>query len=122
MSTAGKVKRVPHVHAEVIKAWVDGVPVQYYAGGNWVTLQGPNMRRLPVFDPNANYRIKPEPVRSQGYRRFLYLGRDGVYYVSLCHEGATVTPARIESDSEPRWLPSFAGWIDTEWQYHEVEV
>lgn len=49
--------KVPHVHAEVIKAWADGAQVQFqfYATKEW----GDDI--APQFHVERQYRVKPEP-------------------------------------------------------------
>lgn len=120
MSVAESVKRVPHKHAEVIKAWADGADIQFRTNPNdgWAAVGG---SCIPGFFHDYEYRIKPEPVRTQGYRRYIDIGFDGVPRVRSCHEGAPITPARYETNATA-WPMQFGGWIDTEWQYHEVEV
>lgn len=49
------LKRTPHVHADVIKAWADGAAVELWDGG-WYELQ-----TQPIWNPDRKYRIKPEP-------------------------------------------------------------
>jgi hypothetical protein len=48
-------ERKPHVHAEVIKAWADGVEVQHWseAREKWVDVFD------PFWFPNEKYRVKP---------------------------------------------------------------
>lgn len=44
----------PHKHAELIKAWADGEPIQFLSKeGNWFDVREPN------WDINTQYRIKP---------------------------------------------------------------
>lgn len=55
-----RVKITPHKHAECIRAWLDGVPVQLQMpNGDW-KLVSPTV--MPSFDVGWEYRIKPEPV------------------------------------------------------------
>ena len=53
------VKKVPHVHAELIKAWAEGAAIQRYNK----TLQqwGDCDSTMLDWNPVANYRVKPEP-------------------------------------------------------------
>jgi hypothetical protein len=50
-------ERKPHVHAEVIKAWADGVEVQHWSTPRekWEDVANPS------WFSNAKYRIKPQP-------------------------------------------------------------
>ena len=47
----------PHKHAELIKAWADGAEIQWKHDGctDWQDTIKPD------WNPDANYRIKPEP-------------------------------------------------------------
>lgn len=52
-------KKIPHVHAECIKAWADGAKIQFRMKGssiNWVDLNGD-----PGWSTKCDYRVKPEP-------------------------------------------------------------
>lgn len=53
--------KIPHVHAEIIKAWADGEEIEYWngasetdIGGKWLTV------RLPSWNHNMKYRVKPK--------------------------------------------------------------
>lgn len=48
--------RKPHVHADVIKAWADGYPLQVCVRGRWVDIE-----TRPTFELGVDYRVKPEP-------------------------------------------------------------
>ncbi|MDB6084674.1 MAG: hypothetical protein JWN43_2555, partial [Gammaproteobacteria bacterium] len=54
------IARVPHVHAEVIKAWADGAAIQYrnISGSTWFDIGGDG----PAWNLNWEYRVKPEKV------------------------------------------------------------
>lgn len=54
--------RKPHKHAEIIKAWADGIPVQVHRDGRWVDIHSPHaiVGIAPVWNPSMDYRIKPE--------------------------------------------------------------
>ena len=50
-------EKVPHVHAECIKAWADGAKIEYknnYCGG-WL-----DCKTAPMRSPGCDYRVKPE--------------------------------------------------------------
>jgi len=53
--------KVPHKHAEVIKAWADGATIQYLRDpgirDQWCDLDA----RLPPWHAQSCYRVKPEP-------------------------------------------------------------
>ena len=51
-------KYTPHVHAEVIKAWADGKPIEYRPNSHdgWEPLDDPR------WNPGWQYRVKPEEV------------------------------------------------------------
>ena len=50
-----KDKPVPHIHAEVIKAWAMGEEVQTYDCGAWVNIAN------PAWSTKHQYRVKPNP-------------------------------------------------------------
>ncbi len=57
----------PHVHAEIIKAWADGYPIQFRTGldAEWRDVQN---HSTPAFNTFQEYRIKPQPtVSTQEY-------------------------------------------------------
>lgn len=74
--------KTPHKHAELIKAWADGAQIQYKsqlrAERGWVD------DRMPSFDVDYEWRIKPEPkpdvsfygvaINESGIARIHYLG------------------------------------------------
>jgi len=51
-----QAKPVPHVHAEVIKAWADGHIIEYRFEGDstWAEIG------VPQWNANTQYRVKPE--------------------------------------------------------------
>lgn len=53
-------KYTPHVHAEAIKAWADGKPIEWRLKGesNWIRLYTPT----PAWSDTNEYRVKPEEV------------------------------------------------------------
>lgn len=46
--------KVPHKHAELIKAWADGAQIQVNREGHWYDV-------IPSWASADDYRIKPEP-------------------------------------------------------------
>lgn len=67
-------KKVPHVHAEVIKAWADGAIIQWYSNNQSKWLDCSN--NSPSWSPGCNYRIKPEPKPDTvKIRRLTYNGQ-----------------------------------------------
>ncbi len=50
-------KKIPHVHAELIKAWADGSIIQYRYSKNWFDCPDNH----PDWNQEDTYRIKPEP-------------------------------------------------------------
>lgn len=51
----GKIMKTPHKHAELIKAWADGAEIEKFDGKTWREV------KIPIWYPNDEYRIKPEP-------------------------------------------------------------
>ena len=53
----------PHVHAEVIKAWADGKPIQYLHKECWKTYTPEDGDDAgPAWHASYRYRVKPEEV------------------------------------------------------------
>jgi hypothetical protein len=54
---SASIARVPHVHAEVIKAWADGAQIEYrtHLTPKWTPITD------PIFNVGYEYRVKPEP-------------------------------------------------------------
>ena len=97
-----------HKHYDLIVAWAEGKQIQWYRTSTreWFDVN------IPSWSKDDTYRIKPEPVKTVGYRRYIVLV-DSVYKVY------TDVPGRIFS---PTSYPSFVRWIDKEWQYETAEV
>ena len=99
----------PHKHAELIKAWADGAEIE-----RWHSKDCWKLVTIPLWDEDAEYRIKKNVVKTIGYRRYYY--QDG---------GEVRVQVMQECDNPEFWTnmpPSILGWKDTEWQYDEVEV
>ena len=88
---AGKIIQ----HKDLQGRWVDGDSYLFYE------------------DPE-NYRVKPEPAYTFKYRRYIYKSGTGNGFVNMLQESSGCTPKQLEQQS------FFGGWIDTEWQRHEV--
>ena len=74
-------KKVPLVHAEVIKAWADGAQIQcLHQDGPW---EGSWMDCDPMWHPKSKYRVKPKPPVKKW--RFVYQSRNGVVTVTAEH-------------------------------------
>jgi hypothetical protein len=56
----------PHKHAEVIKAFADGVEIQYKYGNNWIDWKD---RHSPGFFQDTEYRVKPKKVQKKRWFR-----------------------------------------------------
>jgi hypothetical protein len=103
----------PHKHAEVIKAWVDGKVIQRLTKQGWRDIL--HHPYAPPCNPTVDYRIKPEPKKTEEYRRCV-LCYDGITYItSLFRRCSKQSITSLEESSY------FVRWIDTEWQYHFVE-
>lgn len=50
--------RIPHIHAELIKAWADGAEIEQYSNsyGTWVVSE------QPTWSVATSYRVKPTPT------------------------------------------------------------
>ena len=73
-------KYTPHVHAEVIKAWADGKPVEWRQSSDYEWSDTPS----PCWGPELQYRIKPE--KFVDYAIVLVDGRPGAVFTSTIAE------------------------------------
>ena len=97
-----------HKHYDVIVAYANGSKVQCKSKNSniWADTE------YPSFFGTHDYRVKPEPVKTVGYRRY-------IMRVNGKHKVYAVASDRIYS---PTSYPQFVRWIDNEWQYETVEV
>jgi len=51
-----ETKKIPHVHAELIKAWADGAEIECPIFGTWMGVKN------PMWFPHETYRVKPAPI------------------------------------------------------------
>lgn len=91
-------KPMPHKHAEIIKAWVDGIPVQVKgSNGTWYDIDPPSERLcVSEFNKGSVYRIKPQPSDLERYGvevgdvwKLCASKRNTLGYI--CHTVATLT-------------------------------
>lgn len=108
---ARETGRMPHKHAELIKAWADGAEIQCrrHSSCDWTDLVGGS----PSWFHDWEYRIKPKTIK---YRNFLwtpqYTWEPSKRVICVCSEQ--------EHLDEPRTTWSgFIKWLG-DWQ--EVEV
>jgi hypothetical protein len=73
-------KYTPHPHAEVIKAWADGKPIESRVDCDhpWFDV------RNPLWHPGQQYRVKPEEVVD--FTVVLVEGRPGAVFTSTISE------------------------------------
>lgn len=105
----------PHKHAELIKAWADGAKIQVKTTtGQWTDCRD---ALGPWWRPMGEYRIKPEPIKTRGYRRYVWKDHTGEIKVNtLIASTYYYAPEELEKKV------TFIKWIDTEWQYHEIDL
>ena len=85
------------------------IQIKTFGSDGWDDLTSPSF----AFEP-GNYRVKPEPAYTFKYRRYIYKSGTGNGFVNMLQESSGCTPKQLEQQS------FFGGWIDTEWQRHEV--
>lgn len=89
----------PHKHAEIIKAWADGRPVQVrISQDHWADIEKPSWHGI------QEYRIKPEPKR-------------GWYRVALLVCGGTLTADILHSEESIEQCATFDRWITPRIEY-----
>lgn len=96
-------EKKPHVHAELIKAWADGAEIQDWKGSFWQDCQ------YPTWNVFHLYRIKPEPMKTKRYRRWISKTNTSACVHTVC-EGIGAPVEAIEG------LQFFLRWIDEDWQ------
>jgi hypothetical protein len=69
----------PHKHAELIKQWADGHPVQVYGDMGWKDID------QPTWNSQYEYRIKPDEPKPPVVR-WLWSNKDGVVSLELMSE------------------------------------
>jgi hypothetical protein len=88
-----------HKHCDVIKAWADGVEIEYwnFNENKWISAFN------PLWSETARYRIKPKTIK---------------YRVALFTDNSLAVSSEVDAKywEENRW---FKRWV-TDWQ--EVEV
>jgi hypothetical protein len=96
----------PHVHAELIKAWADGANIQICQMDSWYDVS------TPSWDSGLIYRTKPEPIKTERYRRWVSkISKGGSFEYCLrtiCFGNYGVDTLHCQA--------YFVRWIDTEWQ------
>jgi hypothetical protein len=66
----------PHKHAELIKAWADGAEIEFQdSEGVWGV-------GIPKWNPDAEYRIKPER-KPDVFRNFLFVEKMACAYTFI---------------------------------------
>lgn len=100
--------------AKVMQAYADGKEVQYSLqhpqGKIWKTSVG------PTFNQDYEWRIKPEPKRTAGYRTYYFQGSKEIMLTQVWGGIPPSEILRIENSE------SFIKWKHTELQYDDVEV
>ena len=97
--------------AKVMQAYADGKEVQCLEMSGWRDVPHPS------FDSFYQWRIKPEPKRTVGYRQYYFYD-----------ENNEIMFATLWDDCDSRHLQcaetyeGFIKWKHTEWQYDDVEV
>lgn len=88
----------PHVHAEFIKKWADGVDIQYYDkhDNEWID------SGVPVWNTGTQYRVKPVTIR---------------YRIAILLQHGNYTACVVRSDEEAKIIQDldiFIRW-DGDW-------
>ena len=100
-------EKKPHVHAELIKAWADGEEIEYFnRQGLWVDCQ------FPSWYNDYKYRIKPRPIKTERYRRWISRNSTDKGFEYYLH---TISIEDYGVDSLHN-QPYFVRWVDKYWQ------
>ena len=96
--------------AKVMREYANGKEVQFLGSTGWVVADN------PTFDPFFEWRIKPTPKRTAGYRTYYFHGSKEIMLTQVWGDIPPSEILRIENSE------SFIKWKHTEWQYDDVEV
>jgi len=101
----------PHPHKDLIIAWANGAKIQRK---NVLTEEWTDAANSPLWSPDTEYRIKPEPIILQ-YRKYLtvynyYVNKRTVYEIVI----ATDPSYNVEKE------PNFVKWLDDDWVVMEI--
>lgn len=93
------MNKVPHVHAELIKAWADGAEIEYQSHQDNMWYLAPS----PVWHANTLYRVKPErvyPKSTLGYTALCQIVNDAHNLQNQgTSEGTATIIARLAADA-----------------------
>ena len=99
-------------HDAIVRAWLDGKQIQVRDEPSelWRDYPETDSGVVPAFPPHREFRIKPEPKKTVGYKRYIYHKICGTFGIAISQEKDIYRPDALED---------FVKWIDTEWQYEE---
>lgn len=100
-------EKKPHVHAEVIKAWADGAEIEIFDKylNKWRDV------KFPCVCGEYTYRIKPEPIKTERYRRWISKIE---YFGEFRYQIHTASERQNAGTVESHCV--FHRWIDEDWQ------
>ena len=98
-------EKKPHVHAELIKAWADGAEIQVCNGSYWQD------DYYPTWNVFHLYRIKPGPIKTERYRRWVSKIE---YFGELRYQIHTASERQNVGIVEGHCV--FHRWVDKDWQ------
>lgn len=102
-------------HGPVIMEWLAGKRIQFRAAfdSEWRDCDPPsNPNGKPMWFQTLEYRVKPEPVKCEPYRR--YIVKECATHYMYVYRPNHGTVAGVEGRR------NFVRWVDKEWQYEEV--
>ena len=102
-----------HIHADMIHAWADGAQLRWQMPGEktWRYEAGGG---TPRFSEDYIYEVAPKVIRSRRALVKRAWGEEPTIYVIIDGDGPS--PAEFEK----AMAGDFIGWIDNDWQTHEV--
>lgn len=103
-------EKKPHVHAELMKAYAEdcelNIEYQDDVSGEWYGTS------LPCWNENVKYRIKPEPIKTERYRRWISRNSTDKGFEYYLH---TISKEDYGVNSLHN-QPYFVRWVDEDWQ------
>lgn len=106
--------KVPHKHAALIKAWADGATIQFKnLQGGWSDTDD----NRPSWNLAAEYRVKPEPIKTEAFVRWWWDKNMRVARPEYEHDEACIV---LRQSAAQNWS-SFGGWL-SDWERHTFTV
>ncbi len=113
----------PVKHKEIIKAWVDGVAVQFKNGSTWLTMPGPSkVDVMPMFPAATEYRVKPKTVKTYTRRVLIRESNDNWVMITLNKYYVSQFNGGWDAYLSAAWGNRERVVLDNDWVEQEIEI